>query len=57
MTSESYVHLVREVAAIGDIWETDDDTLDYAVDVVLGDVNDDYIGDVTMEMVKAADWE
>ena len=39
------------------IWETDDDTLDYAVDVVLGDVNDDYIGDVTMEMVKAADWE
>ena len=37
--------------------ETDDDTLDYAVDVVLGDVNEDYIGDVTMEMVKAADWE
>ena len=49
--------LETPVATIGDIWETDDDTLDYAVDVVLGDVNDDYIGDVTMEMVKAADWE
>ena len=49
--------LETSVATIGDIWETDDDTLDYAVDVVLGDVNDDYIGDVTMEMVKAADWE
>ena len=49
--------LETSVATIGDIWETDDDTLDSAVVVVLGDVNDDYIGDVTIEMVKAADWE
>ena len=49
--------LETPVTTIKDVWGLDDDALDEAANAILADVDPDHLGDVTNEMVEAADWD
>ena len=49
--------LETPVTTIKDVWGLDDDALDEAAIAILADVDPDHLGDVTNEMVEAADWD
>ena len=48
--------LETPVTTIKDVWSLDDDALDEAAIATLADVDPDHLGDVTNEMIEAADW-